>query len=989
MGKVGLQDGSDHTVPKPFEQPSASALQLSAGSTTTGIKPTEMSSRPVSKFESQFVEAMTAFQESIQSLSKSSPLDLNAFQKDVRVVVENREKAWNFALDLKSEVAVHKQRSVFLLSRKPDLERQLGETKRLIGMHKKSQSGKNGTLPSPTLDANSEQMRRQLAAEAIMIPRLVDILEGEVNLMGAIQFEELSPMRRDVSGKDALFKAVENVNDLSNVVNSASSRPYTKVVDLSNKIPRSWSNSAWKSPDTKLPKSKSRISPHPGVEAIVNPLGPSPKDVAEAQSSGAQRWKRVERQFKIKAIQSPKETKINLAPPVLTFRGEKAPVTKPRADQSSLLLSPQHVETRTERRSKIAPDLFSVPTPDLFSVPTSSMSSRSEWDAGFTTDQMKVRNLSFNLPTHLYEVNSSDAARESLAQYGTTPEKLARVTEAKQRAESAWNNQSNDGLFKETSMPKRGPTSSSGGLPPLPNKTSTPSSQKFVLAQTTNAQSSPFSQSPLSDAPVKTPNLVSDASGYPPVSNVASKPFGTTKQSSEILTKNQKKADKTESSAFGGMQSLGASLFPSAVQVSASSPFGNAPSIATMKASITSGPDYHAMLTKFYETHNPGKIKDVAKHLERYKGRESDMFGKLAARYKAPNPLDAVTSPPNSETSTQFGASTTTSVAAVQSSSASTSVFGTKPGNSISGTTSSTTPSSSKFESNLSAPAPGQSPFGSGAQGLGPFGGGAPAAVPTPFGSSPSPFNVSMMNSSRGSSSTGFTSAMSTDTPFGPSSNTAAASPFGAGASAPFGSAAPSSPAGFGGKSNRDLLVAFYQQYNPSKMSDVDMVLQKYKGQEEKLFRNLAHKYNVDPSWFGLGPAPSPAPSMGGFGQASVLGGGSVFGGGTPAPAPAFGSPSGLGSNSTFSGGFGSISAPLSGGFGGSTPAPAFGNPSPFGGNAAGGGFGSLAQQGGGGFGASSSGGFGGPSPFGVPKGGVFGGGGNDFGGSPFGAPRR
>ena len=999
VGNIDFKAASDPTVSKIVEQTSNSVLQLPAkaptDSTISVTKPTEMSSRPVSKFEAQFVEAMTTFQESILSLTKSSPLVLDALQKDVKVVVENREKMWNVALDLKSEVAAHKQRSVFLVSRKPDLERQLGEANRLIGMYKKSQSGQNGTLPSQTLDASSEQMRRQLAAEAIMIPRLVDILEGEVNLMRAIQGEELSYIRRDLGGKDALFKAVENVNDLSNVVNSASSRPFAKVIDMSSKIPRSWSSSAWKSPEPKGRNSKSRISPHPGVEAMVNPPGPSLKYAVEEQSSGAQKWKHIERQFKIKATESPKQTKINLPPAVLTFKGDKAAGTQPRTGQSSLLLSPQHIETRTERCATIAPELFSVST--------SSLSTRSEWDTGFTTDQVKVRNLSFNLPTHLSEVNASDAARESLAQYGTTPEKLARVTQAKQRAEAAWKTPPNDVILKEPSTPNRGPTSLSGGLPPIPNKTSTPSSQKFAPVQTVNEQSSPFSKNPSSDTAAKTRNVHSDSSGYPPFSKVAPKPFSSTTQSSETLSKNQTKPDKVESSAFGGMQSLGASLFPSVAQESGRSPFGNPSSIAPSKASATSGPDYHAILTTFYETHNPEKVKDVAKHLERYKGRESDMFGKLAARYKAPNPLDAVSSTPSVKTSTPLNDSITTSVAALSSSS-SASVFGAVSGNTTAGPKLSTTPFSSKaspLESNLSAPAPGLSPFESGAQGIGPFGGGAPAAAPTPFGSSSSTFAVSMMNSSQAPPPTGFTSTMSTDTPFGRSSNTPAASPFSTGAPTPFGSAAPSSPAGFGGKSNRDLLVAFYQQYNPSKMSDVDMVLQKYKGQEEKLFRNLAHKYNVDPVWFGLGPAPSPAPNMGGFGggfgQASVLGSGSVFGGGNPAPAPAFGSPSGLGSNITFSGGFGSIPAPLSGGFGasasggfgGSTPAPAFGNPSPFGGSTSGGGFGSLAQQGGGGFGASSSGGFGGPSPFGAPPSGVFGGGGNDFGGSPFGAPRR
>ena len=161
------------------------------------------------------------------------------------------------------------------------------------------------------------------------------------------------------------------------------------------------------------------------------------------------------------------------------------------------------------------------------------------------------------------------------------------------------------------------------------------------------------------------------------------------------------------------------------------------------------------------------------------------------------------------------------------------------------------------------------------------------------------------------------------------------------------------------------MLTAFYQQKDPSKLASIDKFLTKYAGQEDQLFRNLAKKYNIDPSMFGVSAAaPAPAAgrfgaatSPGGFGQQSTLGGGSLFGS-PPATAPS-------------AGGFGQASA-----VGGSAPA--------FGTAAGGSGFGSLAQSGGGGgFGAAAApaaggfGGFGSPAP--AP--GAF--------GSPFGAARR
>jgi hypothetical protein len=75
----------------------------------------------------------------------------------------------------------------------------------------------------------------------------------------------------------------------------------------------------------------------------------------------------------------------------------------------------------------------------------------------------------------------------------------------------------------------------------------------------------------------------------------------------------------------------------------------------------------------------------------------------------------------------------------------------------------------------------------------------------------------------------------------------ASASPFGNAAPPLFGAPAPSpmQPGPqklFNGRPPRDLLLQFYQEKNPSKVSEVDKVLEKYRGNEETLFRNLAKK---------------------------------------------------------------------------------------------------------------------------------------------------
>lgn len=44
-------------------------------------------------------------------------------------------------------------------------------------------------------------------------------------------------------------------------------------------------------------------------------------------------------------------------------------------------------------------------------------------------------------------------------------------------------------------------------------------------------------------------------------------------------------------------------------------------------------------------------------------------------------------------------------------------------------------------------------------------------------------------------------------------------------------------------KNHRDRLVAFYNKYNPDKLSEIDTILEKFKGKEASLFKKLKNKY--------------------------------------------------------------------------------------------------------------------------------------------------
>lgn len=289
------------------------------------------------------------------------------------------------------------------------------------------------------------------------------------------------------------------------------------------------------------------------------------------------------------------------------------------------------------------------------------------------------------------------------------------------------------------------------------------------------------------------------------------------------------------------------------------------------------------------------------------------------------------------------------------------------------------------------------------------LGGSSSAPSPSPFAPSSSiPFGSHAGSLSSKSPFGSQAGGQSSASPFGsqPDPGLSSTTPFGTESFTPFGSPGPSTIQSgvqpqqlFNGKPARELLIQFYQEMNPSKLSKVDEVLQKYKGKEEDMFRKIAHQvssflhsaaldlatscldalkhvfrpfgsqYKVDPSKFGLSNA---APAS--FGPTT--------------PVPAFGQSSSIGG----------VSSPFSQGGRG------FGQPSALGGGTANS-FASAGSSGGPTFGSGASAGFGAasfgslaqssPSTFGAPSIGFVGGAAGGLGspttgfGSPFGAPRR
>ena len=366
-----------------------------------------------------------------------------------------------------------------------------------------------------------------------------------------------------------------------------------------------------------------------------------------------------------------------------------------------------------------------------------------------------------------------------------------------------------------------------------------------------------------------------------------------------------------------------------------------------------------------------------------------EMFAKLAKKYKVSSPLDSISETGKPSESAPITASPSLLKTTVPPMPSFSSTAGLDSGITPFGA-SKPQASPSPFSSTIGKSSPiSQSPFGEPSTNI--FGSVTPSS-PSSFGH-PSTKTVSSFGSAP-------QAAPSSSSPFGPMSTQTTSAFSGAPQMAP----SSSTSTLIGGREPREVLVAFYQKYNPSKLHEIDKVLTKYKNEEELLFRNLAKKYNLDPEVFGLPSNPQKSGfgsagsggMQGGFGQTTPFGesASSGFGSslGSGQPPSTFGSPSGgitFGSSSAIGGHtFGSSSA-IGGGqvatFGSLASSGA--SASPFGGGTTG--FGSMSGSG---FGSMSGSGFGSMSGSGFGSMSGSGGFGGAFSGesaTPFGAPRR
>jgi hypothetical protein len=102
-------------------------------------------------------------------------------------------------------------------------------------------------------------------------------------------------------------------------------------------------------------------------------------------------------------------------------------------------------------------------------------------------------------------------------------------------------------------------------------------------------------------------------------------------KSSFLLKDDKKSSEKSAESAFPILKGLGDSLFVEGIETSVrseKSDYGVSGGNSGVR-DATGGkpePDYHTILTEFYKTHNPAKLIEVDKTLEKYQVSSCGLF---------------------------------------------------------------------------------------------------------------------------------------------------------------------------------------------------------------------------------------------------------------------------------------------------------------------------------------------------------------------------
>ena len=691
-----------------------------------------------SEMQIQLDSVMSSFSSTVSKVSQMRA-EVSTGDREIREEIESfaiqTENERSKLLNLDDSLGKNRSETAFLLSRKTDATRQVDAANKIVQEVKLSNAeGTQSIAGSQALDQESEAQRRKFAASSRSVVRKTALIAERAELLEGTLNDPTNNHRCLLNGVLTLYQRSKGFEEVTSRITSNVDQASRSVPHYSRtKRTAGRSTYSLDSIDNSTftpPRRKNKPLP-------IN-IGSAKKPVKPKTS--VSHWKGIESSLQQLGKASVKVNRFNS----LSSGGNKDQIQKIKSrvgerntPTRSLLMSPSKYQSPNAGHERALTLSNKI---NIFSPPAKTKA-RSGWDKPSTIDRNQISKLAINAPKDLKQTTLSNASRETLASFGTTPEKLRAAVDIKKNEAASIPTSVGSAKSKEGQMKRS--TGGSAAFPPLSSKApSNPFSTakkvetpKPVASEKKSSQKSAPSSAPLPPMSLKAPTnpFAKASASKPPLSQAQGKPSTSAKPSAfGAGEKTSKKESSAPSTTFGNMKGLGDSLFSSG---STQKDTKQQPSFGA--ASNSNSPkDYKAILTSFYQKHNASKLGEVDKTISKYKGREQEMFQKLAAKYKVPNPLQEPPKPTSGfSSSSGFGNLGSSSSAPTSTPS---SGFG-----STSSTMGASTFGSPSGTSAQQKPAVSSSPFGKPTANSTPFG--KPAANATPFGSSTSqsPFGSS------------------------------------------------------------------------------------------------------------------------------------------------------------------------------------------------------------------------------------------------------
>jgi len=564
------------TAPKPF---GASPAPSSAVTSVTG---TQQEKEKMSQCSQQFVDLVDKLNKGLADLvvGGTGSYDDGRLRKEIERHVEEACRAFVDFREIFSSQSQYTGRAASLLRAKTEASRLIAESERLLEkVSSPTEQGLDDFSTQP-LDRQSEQRRRELNSSAIHARRLLGILKARRGVVDTIDEPE---------GELILLRSIVGVYHSIKRLNEDATRIEKKVFDIYEEKTKQRSPPALRSP---LILQSPRATLFRGaLSTPASTLAKKKTGRRERDGRDVQKWNAVERSFQ--NLQVPSVKSFHLEATMVKKVDESPHAGLEKARSLAAVSSPAY-----NRRSQ---PLFSPPLP---------VKTRSGWDEPSNTEQLKMKQMSFSAPRDLKDTTLGSASRDALVDFGTTPEKVAESLRINKRgmplrppAPGGFSAESSKGTTTKASSP----------FPPMPTKAPTS-----------------VTETPLGFGKVSPEAKASSASSSTSVQkagSVSAKSSGVTPGTTFAKEKAPVTAADDKKSAFGSMGALGSSSLFSTGFGSSTAPASGVPSekdksvglASGTTSSVSSGPDYHKILTQFYQTHNPSKMADVDRHLEKYK----------------------------------------------------------------------------------------------------------------------------------------------------------------------------------------------------------------------------------------------------------------------------------------------------------------------------------------------------------------------------------